>query len=115
MNLLFSDVEYNIASVIASCCISEKRGNGETNEFHERCVCRNTNVATCKESCDQDANCKGYVDKGNGDCHMATTSDCPSGCSKGVEGNDGPIDPQGNCGIDTYQGCHIKGNIISDV
>ena len=82
--------------------------------FHERCVCRNTNVAICKENCDQDASCKGYVDKGDGSCHMATTSDCPSGCSKGVVGNVGAIDPEGNCGIDSYLGCHIKGNIISN-
>ena len=95
MNSFFSDPVYNIASVAASCCISEKKGNGD-NMFHERCVCRNTDVAICKENCDQDADCKGYVDKGDGDCHMATTSDCPSGCSKGVVGNVGAIDPQGN-------------------
>ena len=46
---------------------------------------------------------------------MATTSDCPSGCSKGVVGNDGALDPDGNCGIDSFLGCHIKGNSISDV
>ena len=113
MNLHFLDVQYQIASVNGSCCVSEKTGN--KNNFHERCNCKNTNVAQCKEWCDPDANCKGYVDKGQGDCHMATTSDCPSGCSKGVVGNVGPIDPQGNCGIDTYQGCQIKGNSISDV
>ena len=83
--------------------------------FHERCNCKSTNVAKCKEYCDQDADCKGYVDKGDGSCHMATTSDCPSGCSKGVVGNVGAIDPQGNCGIDSYQGCHIKGISISNV
>ena len=110
----FSDIEYTISSVKSSCCISEKKGNGD-NKFHERCVCRTTDVAICKENCDQDANCKGYVDKGDGDCHMATTSDCPSGCSKGVEGNVGAIDPQGNCGIDSYMGCHIKGNSICNV
>ena len=97
-----------------SCCTFEKKGNGK-NEFHERCNCGNTNVAICEENCNQDANCKGYVDKGDGSCHMATTSDCPSGCSKGVEGNDGALDPDGNCGIDSFLGCHIKGNSISDV
>ena len=114
MNLHFLDVQYQIASVNGSCCTFEKKGNGK-NEFHERCNCGNTNVAICEENCNQDANCKGYVDKGDGSCHMATTSDCPSGCSKGVVGNVEALDPQGNCGIDSFLGCHIKGNSMSDV
>ena len=103
-----------MGAATSSCCTTTKKGNGK-NEFHERCNCGNTNVAQCKEWCDPDANCKGYVDKGDGSCHMATTSDCPSGGSKGVVGNDGALDPDGNCGIDSFLGCHIKGNSMSDV
>ena len=83
--------------------------------FHERCVCRTTDVAICKENCDQDANCKGYVDKGEGSCQIATISNCPSQCRKAAIGNVGAIDQHGTCGAGTYLGCYIKGNIISDV
>ena len=83
--------------------------------FHERCNCKSTNVAQCKEYCDQDANCKGYVDKGEGSCQIATISNCPSQCRKAAIGNVGAIDQHGTCGAGTYLGCYIKGNIISDV
>ena len=111
---VFSGPEYKIANVIGSCCISEKKPSGE-NKFHERCHCPNTNVLQCKEYCDQDVNCKGYVDKGEGSCQIATTSNCPSQCRKAAIGNVGAIDQHGTCGADTYLGCYIKGNSISDV
>ena len=99
---------YKFASVISACCISE-------NKAHEKCHCLDTDVSQCKEWCDQDVNCKGYVDKGEGSCQMATTSNCPSQCRKAAIGNVGAIDQHGTCGADTYLGCYIKGNIISDV
>ena len=93
--------------MISGCCSGG-------NEFHERCHCSNTNVFQCKEYCDQDANCKGYVDQGTGSCQIATTSNCPSKCNKYNHGNVGAIDQYGTCGSN-YLGCYIKGNAISGV
>ena len=112
----FSGSSYKIASVISGCCISQKTPSGTPypNEFHERCNCPDTELFQCKEYCDQDANSKGYVDKGDGSCQIATTSNCPSQCAKHDHGNVGAIDEHGRCGSN-YLGCYIKGNTISDV
>ena len=110
---------YKFASVISACCISE-------NKAHEKCHCLDTDVSQCKEWCDQDVNCKGYVEQVDNvdnvnNCQMATTSDCPSQCQQWqgngkatvTIGNVGSIDQHATCGSDIYQGCWIKGNIMS--
>ena len=100
-NVYFTDQsKYEIASVKSACCIS-------SGSFAERCHCRKTEVFECKEYCDLDKNCKGYVDNSYGDCQIATTSSCPQACGKYDEGNIGPIDPYTTCGS-SYLGCFIK-------
>ena len=103
-NVYFTDhSKYEIASVKSACCIS-------TGSFAERCHCRKTEVFECKEYCDLDKNCKGYVDRGDGYCQIATTSNCPQSCEKHDAGNIGPIDPYATCGSG-YLGCFIKQGI----
>ena len=107
--------------MISACCISEEKPSGSTytHEAHEKCHCLDTNVSQCKEWCDQDVNCKGYVEQVDdvdnvNNCQMATTSNCPSQCRKAAVGNVGSIDQYATCGSDIYQGCYIKGNSLSD-
>ena len=98
--LLTDQSKYKIASVKSACCVS-------SGSFAERCHCRKTEVFECKEYCDLDKNCKGYVDNSYGDCQIATTSSCPQTCGKYDEGHIGPIDPYTTCGS-SYLGCFIK-------
>ena len=101
---LFTDQsKYEIASVKSGCCVS-------SGSFAERCHCSKTEDLECKKYCDLDKNCKGYVDKGDGNCQIATTSNCPQSCEKHDAGNIGPIDPYATCGSG-YLGCFIKQGI----
>ena len=63
-------------------------------------------LSGCKEACDVDDQCKGYVAKGNS-CQFATTSDCPANYNKIDVGNVGEISEE--CpGVTGYGGCFIK-------
>ena len=59
--------------------------------FHERCHC-NLPLQSCKTYCDQDPNCKGYVQSWNDEkCDYATTSNCKQSCSKFDHGKVGSL------------------------
>ena len=64
----------------------------------------------CKEACNIDANCKGYVAKRGffPTCQIATTSDCPSGFAQYNVGNVGELDINADCSKSSYEGCFIK-------
>lgn len=86
-------------------------------EFHERCACQRlpseqSIMPFCKQTCDEDPNCKGYVERpafGWDTCQLATTSACPTNreCHKFNMGIVGPLvevlRPK-----DTYNGCFVK-------
>ena len=90
------------------CCIDSR--------FHRRCFCP-VSITKCKLLCNQDTNCKGYVQTNfaKNDCDIATTSNCSSECSPssvdiGFVGN---LRLDGTCGTTTdYNGCFIKENGI---
>ena len=88
-----------------ACCTS-------TSQFHQRCHCEGK-VSACKDACDADASCKGYVDAGSGNCQIATTSySCPNtrglqDCSLYDQGHIDDLNPRGTCG-NGYGGCFIK-------
>ena len=94
---------YSKAYNKGGCCI-------ENGKYHERCACTRS-LENCKMLCDQDTNCKGYVETNlaSGSCQIATTSDCPSGCSTYDTGNVGGLTLAGTCGTTSkYFGCFIK-------
>ena len=68
------------------------------------CLCFK-NITFCKGYCDKDDQCKGYYEKGDNKCRMATTADCPESCTH-VNGENGVLDPNTQCG--TGNGCFIK-------
>ena len=87
--------------------------------FHERCVCRGKAVKECKEACDEDDKCRGFVETssklpgGMADgCQYATTStECAPGCEKlesdGMMTGADKLWP-GENGFSGYCGCWIK-------
>ena len=79
---------------------------------HETCNCPNSDLSVCNKHCNNDKNCKGYVEKFSvGGCQIATISICPTGCTKTsfVLGNHG-----GSLLVDDelwsngFGGCYIK-------
>ena len=80
------------------------------NQIHEQCNCK-ANIQFCKDACDHDTNCKGYVAHGKSYCQIATTSSCPTtnGCAKFQIGNvaNSVLDGSISCGSG-YHGCYIK-------
>ena len=88
------------------CCISGAK-------FHQFCHCPGP-LSYCKTRCDDDKNCKGYVEWSFGrpgrKCQFATTSTCPSQCNVGEQGNVGPLRVHEECGSSTWGGCYIKIN-----
>ena len=89
----------------SGCCF--KVGNKW--EFHEQCDCK-ANINFCKQACDEDHNCKGYVaHESNGYCQIATTTTCPTtnDCKKYQYGLIGDLDPTARCG-NGFEGCFIK-------
>ena len=80
------------------CCTS-------STTYHERCHVSGP-LSGCKEACDVDDQCKGYVASGS-NCQFATTSDCPAKYRKYNVGSVGEISEQGTCG-GGYGGCFIK-------
>ena len=56
----------------------------EVKWWHKSCYCDNMAVEKCKEACDNDQECKGFVQRVKEDrpgCDYATTSnDCVDGC-----------------------------------
>ena len=104
-NMLSNSVQYRTPQKQGACVI-EIDG---TETFHERCQCANTEVNRCKEYCDTDQNCRGYVMKRKKYyCQVATTSDCPSGCSKYNDGSIGTLVIDSQYVSQYYQGCFIK-------
>ena len=97
----------------SGCCIAE-------NKVHERCQC-DADISFCKEACDDDAKCVGYVDKIGYDshlCQMATTSDCPNTnkCTKHNKGSDGNLLAEVFCASAVlYDGCYIKGRLFNPI
>ena len=70
-------------------------------------------VSVCKELCDKDNNCEGFVDTTRNQCQLATTSDCPSQCQKYKSGSNATIDPNAQCKeAHGYRGCFFKGEQI---
>jgi len=104
--------EYDQLSAKSACGVTV---DGEI-QFHERCQCARLSSESdvmpfCKESCDADPECKGYVERplfGWQTCQIATTSACPrEDCKKFNEGSVGPIVevvPE----TDDYKGCFVK-------
>ena len=84
----------------SACC--DSNGNAV-----ETCQCRELDVSLCKELCDRDDNCRGYVDTSRNQCELATTSDCPNPCEK-YKGSNATIDQNKKCG-NGYRGCFTKG------
>ena len=88
-------------------------------KFHERCSCKKE-VSFCKTKCDQDRNCKGYVELYKGQskrkCNIATSSECTDGCSKLNKaprfGDLGALDKDGIFKR-IYDGCFIKSSGMS--
>jgi len=79
--------------------------------WHQRCVCPPA-VAFCKDQCDKDAACVGYVsqpDNYNRGCQYATTSTCNAQCSTYNVGGVGAI--TSGPGGATYKGCYVKQEI----
>ena len=81
------------------------------NQIHEQCNCK-AHIDFCKDACDHDPNCKGYVGHGKSYCQIATTSTCPTtnGCAKFQIGNvaiNQDLDGSISCGSG-YHGCYIK-------
>ena len=83
-----------------ACCLT-----GDPAYFHERCSYKST-LQTCKNYCDLDLNCKGYVSWGSR-CQVATTSSCKTenDGKKYDVGRHGLLG--GECGRN-YGGCFIK-------
>lgn len=80
-----------------ACCL--------TNDyFHERCSYK-LPLEECKNLCDLDPQCKGYVQWVAGRCNIATTSPCPNGSKKYDIGRTGNLG--GKCGRN-YNGCYVK-------
>ena len=84
--------------------------------YHQRCGCY-LPLAECMQFCNDDAQCKGYVESHTYIspvyCQIATVSECPSGCSSHDVGSVGELIVDGTCGSG-YGGCFIKtrkGNI----
>ena len=77
--------------------------------FHERCQCQKEDIETCKEHCDQDTNCKGFVGPTAWEaCQWATTSECPTGCQKYDQGHVGDLLWDEEHHSDNYPGCFVK-------
>ena len=74
------------------------------------CLGKNISLSECKQKCDEDDNCKGYVEQYGGHCQIATITACPSGWSLYASGNVGEIDLHGTCGLATmgFGGCFVK-------
>ena len=102
------DFRYVKSSLSSACCTS-------TGQIHRSCICT-AKVSFCKRICDEDRNCKGYVEiathKGANDtwirCQIATSSQCPSenGCFA-FGSSLGDLDKDKSCG-QFYHGCFIK-------
>ena len=95
----------------SGCCTAVSDPNDPIRSvlgLHEHCNCK-ANVDFCKNVCDHDYNCKGYVATDTAHCHIATTSYCPetNACTKGQEGKSGNLNGSASCG-DGFQGCFIK-------
>ena len=102
----YSAVQYKEASVQTACCTP-------SNSIHQNCRCSYTSdVSECKDRCDVDEACKGYVDTGDWHCDLATNSDeCPYDCRMENVGNFGDLDEFAECASNVaieYLGCFIK-------
>ena len=95
------DILYIQGSPSGCCLVS--------GDFHQRCQAIGS-LSKCKNECDIDVNCKGYVGKIGflPVCQIATTSDCPSSFSQDDVGNVGDLDINARCSKSSYQGCFIK-------
>ena len=102
-----TDDKYDKYADAGACCIS-------SNEWHQNCYCDSA-VTTCKELCDQDLNCKGYVNRGPNDCNIATTSDCSAIDCTGPWGigNVGKLVRTCTASESSTEGCYIKKGVIT--
>ena len=95
---------YTNANLEGGCCISDE-------VFAERCHCTGVSEYMCKDECRNDDNCRGYVNKINGDCQAITTSNCNRysrhNCKKFDVGNIADLSLNATCGK-AYKGCTIK-------
>ena len=114
MTFPYSDVVYRLPIKQGACAVDI----GGSTKFHERCQCSNSDVSICKQHCDSDQKCLGYVGptKWNA-CQFATTSECPSGCSKYDKGHTGHLLMDEELSYDNYPGCFVKvpGSCIDDM
>ena len=105
-----TEVAYRAPAKRGAC--STKKG--QDTKFYERCQCSNEDMSTCKAHCDEDENCKGFVGPTEWNaCQWATTSECPTGCSKYDEGSVGNILLDEEYHKDNYPGCFVKLESIS--
>ena len=85
----------------AACCISNF-------QYHQGCTCNGLSKI-CKTSCDEDINCRGYVNSTYGICLIATTSSCHIDCVDFSIGNVGELMDGATCGnASGWRGCSIK-------
>ena len=93
---------YNKQGIKSGCCTGNQT-------FHERCYCA-AKISFCKETCDKDEKCKGYVAETGGNCQIATTSKCPetNHCSKFSLGESNDLAIDSRCGSIDLEGCYIK-------
>ena len=93
-------IQYIHSNDDRACCLASN------NNFHQRCQYP-LPTEDCKNFCDQDSNCKGYVQQSSSYCQIATTSPC-NHTSSGSSYNSGSTgDLGGSCGSN-YGGCYIK-------
>ena len=110
-NGVYSPVSSNIGNnsplyikqkIRSGCCTGQET-------YHERCFCA-AKIPFCKESCDEDEKCKGYVGDRHGHCQIATTSQCPDNvyCEKYSIGESNELSTNYQCGPSDLEGCFVK-------
>ena len=111
--LLENDIRYKVQKKENECCIG-------ADKIHRTCWCKINKWWSpweCQDLCTEDNGCKGYVRYGNSakfqGCSIATTSDCPEGCSEQNPENVGQIDLDSECStslhrVEYKEGCVTK-------
>ena len=98
------------ANDVKGCCITSER-------FHEYCEFPKYFANECKSFCNQDPKCKGYYQKLDGTCRLATTSStCKADSTistNGANGNKGNVGNRGTLGgmcarNSQFNGCYVK-------
>ena len=113
--ILDNAVRYKVQKKENECCIG-------ADKIHRSCWCktkewRSKRPWECQDLCTEDNGCHGYVRYGRNvqfqGCSIATTSDCPEGCSEKNPENLGQIDLDSECStslgrVEYKEGCVVK-------